>query len=107
MMMERRTETMNEWTKEEIKAFQAVFPETMASKVMDRIIQKLNMEWTNVIMTPNVSAESLRQAQGALLGLEELDREIRAILSVDLEKEDETLDETEEEEDDNEPDVRG
>ncbi len=90
-------------SKEQVRAFQQVFPHGEAAQVLNEIFDEALKRWNVIMMDPMISAERLRQAQGACLVIAELDEAIQKTLKIDLDREEGA--EIEIEEDEDVPDV--
>jgi len=87
-------------TKEQVRGFQKGFPGSVA-EVLNDLFNDATIRWNQVMMDASVSSERLRQAQGALILIGELDESIRKTMDMDTSDRDEI--EKKEEDDDGDP----
>ena len=87
-------------TKEQVRGFQKWFPGAVA-EVLNSMFNEATIRWNQVMMDASVSGERLRQAQGAMIVISELDESIRKTMDMDTSDRDEI--EKKEEDDDGEP----
>ena len=86
-------------TKEQVRGFQKGFPGSVA-EVLNDLFNEATIRWNQVMMDASVSGERLRQAQGALILINELDESIRKTMDMDTSDRDEIA---KEEDEDGEP----
>lgn len=70
----------------ELRAMQKEFPDGAVAGILDRVLGAMTARWAEAVQSLTAGIDQVRQAQGALYVLDEIDQRIRHMVQFDMEK---------------------